>query len=143
MRVGKSIQFEFGEGIEVDFDEMTRGFYEELNGIRITKMGEGYAEAEVEVVQSLINSGRTLHGGVVAAVADTIAIYGCAHTYKVPSLATVNLNVSYFRPVKSGIVTAKGRMLSKGKNISIWKVDVVDEDSNSVAEAMVTCAIGK
>ncbi len=143
MRSGKSVKFEFGEGVVIDFDEMTRGFYEELNGIRITKMEEGYAEAEVEVVQSLMNSGGTLHGGVVAAVADTLAIYGCAHTYRVPSLATVNLNVSYFRPVKTGIVTAKGRMLSKGRHISIWKVEVVDEASNRVAEAMVTCAIGR
>lgn len=139
----KSIKFEFGEGVVVDFDELTRGFYESLNGIRLTRMEDGVVEAEVEVVPSLMNPNRTLHGGVVAAVADTIAIYGCAHVYKVSSLSTVNLNVSFLRPVKSGVVTAKGRMLSKGKNVSIWKVEVFDDASNTVAEATVTCAIAK
>lgn len=143
MRSEKSIKFKFGEGMVFDFDEVTKGFYEELNGIRLTKMEDGYVEAEVEVVQSLMNPNRTLHGGVMAGLADALAIYGCAYAYKVSSLSTVNLNVSYLRPVKSGVVTAKGRMLSKGKNVSLWKVEVFDESSNPVAEAIITCAIGK
>ena len=138
-----SVKFEFGEGAVVDFDELTKGFYEKLNGIRLTKMEDGYVEAEIEVVPSLMNPNRTMHGGVAATVADTIAIYGCAFSYKVSSLSTVNLNVSFLRTVKSGIVTAKGRMLSRGKNVSIWKVEVFDDASNLVAEATVTCAITK
>ena len=143
MSLKKSIKFEFGEGVVIDFDELTKGGYEELIGLRLTKMEEGYIEAEIEVVPSLMNAKGTLHGGVPAAMADTLAIYGCAYIYRASVLSTVNLAISYLRSVKSGVVIAKGRMLSKGRNVSIWRVEIYDDASNSVAEATVTCAIGK
>jgi len=89
-----------------------------------------------------MNPNRILHGRVVATVADTIATYGCAHVYKVSSFF-YNLNISFLRPIKSGIVTAKGRILLKGKNVTFLKVGVFDDASNGVTEATVTCAITK
>jgi len=143
MNSRNSIKFDFGDGTLFDFDQVTKGGYEELIGLRLTKMEEGYVEAEIEVTPSLMNGKGTLHGGVSAAMADTLAIYGCAYTYKAFSLSTVGLTVSYLRPVKSGMVTAKARILSKGKNVSLWKVELFDEAANGFAEATVTCAVSK
>ena len=143
MKPRNSIKFDFGDGTLFDFDQVTKGGYEELIGLRLTKMEEGYVEAEIEVTPAHMNAKGTLHGGVPAAMADTLAIYGCAYTYKVFSLSTVGLTISYLRPVKSGIVTAKVAILSKGKNVSLWKVELFDDAANRFAEATVTCAISQ
>jgi 1,4-dihydroxy-2-naphthoyl-CoA hydrolase len=142
MKPRNSIKFDFGDGTPFDFDAVTKGGYEELIGLRLTKMEKGYVEAEIEVTPSLMNAKATLHGGVPAAMADTLAIYGCAYTYKASSLSTVGLTVSYLGPVKAGIVTDRAGILSKGKHVSLWKVELFDAAANRVAEATVTCAVG-
>jgi uncharacterized protein (TIGR00369 family) len=143
MKPRNSITFDFGDGKLFDFDAMTKGGYEELIGLRLTRMEEGLVEAEIEAVPALMNAKGTLHGGVPAGIADTLAIYGAAFVYKAAALSTVNLNVVYLRSAKAGRVTARATMLSKGKSISLWKVELFDEAGNRIIEASVTCLVSR
>jgi uncharacterized protein (TIGR00369 family) len=143
MKTRNSIKFDFGDGTLFDFDAKTRGGYEELIGLRLTKMEEGLVEAELEVVPALMNAKGTLHGGVPAGIADTLAIYGAAYVYKAAALSTVNLNVVYLRSAKAGLLKARATMLSKGKSVSLWKVELFDEAGHRVIEASVTCSVSR
>jgi len=138
---GKSITIELTDGLTVDFDAVNRGTYAALNGIRLTAIGEGFVQGEIDIDSSLKNPNGYLHGGVSATLADTLAIFGCVYFYRVTTVSTINFNVSFLRPVKTGKITATGRILSKGRNVSLWKVEVLDDSSHLVAEATVTVAI--
>jgi uncharacterized protein (TIGR00369 family) len=143
MKPRNSVTFDFGNGSLFDFDAMTKGGYEELIGLRLTRMEEGLVEAEIEVVPALMNAKGTLHGGVPAGIADTLAVYGAAFVYKAAALSTVNLHVVYLRSAKAGRVSARATMLSRGKTISLWKVELFDETGNRIIEASVTCSVSK
>ena len=90
---------------------------------------------------SIMNPIKVLHGGVASTLADTVAIFGCAFTYKNPNLSTVSLDVLILEAVNTGIITAKCRIFSKEKNVSIWKVDMINEPTGLFAKATVTYEI--
>lgn len=56
-----------------------------------------------------------------------MAIFGCVYSYEVASVTTICLNVSYLKSVKSGKITATARMLSQGKTLSHWQVEMKDD----------------
>jgi uncharacterized protein (TIGR00369 family) len=139
----KSINFEMNDGRTIDFDAINRGTYAELNGIALTKIEAGIVEGEIEINPTHLNPNGFLHGGVTTTLADTLAIFGCVYLYQVTTVSTVTLNVSFLRAVRGGKITAKARSLSKGKNVSQWKVGLFDHSSLMFAEATVTIAISK
>ncbi len=141
MTSGKSITIELTDGLTVDFDAVNQGTYAALNGIKLTKIGAGFVQGEIDINPSLKNPNGYLHGGVSATLADTLAIFGCVYLYRVTTVSTISFNVSFLRPVKTGKITATGRILSQGRNVSLWKVEVLDDASLLVAEATVTVAI--
>jgi len=53
----------------------------------------------------------------------------------------VNLTVSYLRAAKSGKISAVARMLSQGKSISQWQVDMSDEEGRLLAVSSVSYSI--
>ncbi len=128
-------------GFTFSFPEVTAGSYIEYNGIRLTTIENGYARGEIDIRPELLNPNKVLHGGVLGTLADTVAIFGCVYAYEVPSVTTVNMTVSYLRPVNSGTVAAEATMLSEGKNISHWRVDITDGEGRQVAAAFVSYSI--
>lgn len=132
-----------GNGLAFNYSEVVKGSYIEYNGIRLIELQNGFVKGELDVKPELLNPNKILHGGVFGTLADTIAIFGCIYAYEVASITTVNLNVAYLKPVKSGTICAKARMLSKGKSISHWEVEILDENEELLATASVAYFIKK
>ncbi len=128
-------------GFTFDYAAVTGGTYIEYNGIRLLEIGKGHARGRLAIKPELLNPNKILHGGVLGTLADTVAIFGCIYVYEVASVSTVGLNLSYCKSVKSGSVTASARMLSRGKTISHWQVDITDDDDQLLAAAFVSYAI--
>ena len=131
------------DGRAIDFDAVNQGTYAGLNAITLTKIEAGYIEGEIDIHSSHLNPNGFLHGGVTTTLADTLAIFGCVYLYQTTAVSTVNLNVSFLRPVKAGTITAKGRNLSKGKHVSQWRVELFDSSVARFAEAIITVAVSK
>jgi uncharacterized protein (TIGR00369 family) len=128
-------------GFTFNYAAVTGGTYIEYNGIRLMEIEKGHVRGMLEIKPELLNPNRILHGGVLGTLADTVAIFGCIYVYEVASVTTVNLTMTYLKSVKSGAVTATARMLSQGKNISHWRVDMTDDDGRLLAVASVSYAI--
>ncbi len=129
-------------GLTFNWKDFTDGTYVALNGIYLTEIGKGHVSGELEITPQQLNPNRILHGGVIVTLADTVAIFGCGYLYQVYTLSTISLTVSYLKAVKSGKIIAKGRVLSKGKSISIWQVDIHDEEGNLCAVVNISFSIG-
>ncbi len=130
-----------GNGLTFKYADVTVGTYIEYNGIRLMELEKGHARGEIDIKPELLNPNRVLHGGVFGTLADTVAIFGCIFVYEVAAVTTVNLTVSYLRAAKSGKISAVARMLSQGKSISQWQVDMSDEEGRLLAVSSVSYSI--
>ncbi len=128
-------------GFTFNYAAVTGGTYIEYNGIRLMELDKGQVRGEIEIKPELLNPNKVLHGGVFGTLADTVAIFGCIYVYEVATVTTVNLTLSYLKPAKSGKITATARMLSQGKSISHWQVDMTDDDDQLLAVAFVSYSI--
>ena len=128
-------------GFSFSYGSVTGGTYIEYNGIRLTNLEKGHVMGRLEVRPELLNPNKTLHGGVYGTLADTVAIFGCVFFYEVASITTINISLSFLKPAKSGTIFAEARMMSQGKSISHWQVDMTDEEGQLLAAAFVSYAI--
>lgn len=125
-------------GLSIKWSDFTKGTYVEHNGIYITDISKGYIHGATVLKPELLNPLGVLHGGVMVTLADTVGIIGCGYLYEALNISTVNLSASFLKPLRTGAVTAKGSVLSKGKSVSVWGIDEFDDHGECVAKIQVT-----
>lgn len=125
------------------FNEILKGTYQELNGIKYTHVEKGKAIGSMEVKPHHLNPNGTIHGAALVALADSIAMAGLIYTYDLVPAATTNLSISFLKTVKAGEVRAEAKILSKGRTVSAWQVDCYDEDDNLLATMQANFALIK
>jgi uncharacterized protein (TIGR00369 family) len=77
-----------------------------------------------------------LHGGVLASIADSAcAVAAISRVYPANYATTINLQVSYLKPVLEGRFRAVGRCLKAGKNVLFSEAQVFDERETLVCSA--------
>lgn len=92
-------------------------FYKLLN-MKIEEVGDNYARLSIEIDERHIQFLRTVHGGVIASLADSAAawaIYGSKNVKGVP--VTVEMKINFLKPVKSGKLVAEARNLQRLYNL--------------------------
>ncbi len=137
----ESVSFE--NGLTFKWSDLVRGSFIERNAIYLTDIGKGHVQGGIEFRKDLLNPTGIIHGGVIVTLADTIAIVGCGYLYEAVNISTVNMYVSFVKPVTTGRVIAKGRVISRGKLLSLWQVDAFNESEELIAVVQITFAIKK
>ncbi len=111
-----------------------------LIGFSLIDIKPGLAVFELEAGERHANPMGTLHGGILCDIAD--AAMGCAYGSTLEdgeSFTTLELKINFLKPVWTGTLTATGRLVKRGKTISLAECDVVDADEVLVARASSTC----
>jgi len=107
-------------------------------GFEITEAGQGRAVVQMRVHDRHRNIHSTVHGGVLASLADSA---GGMATHMAAArgsrVATIELKINFLEPVEGGIVTAEARVVRIGKHTSVVDCDV-RENSRLVAKALAT-----
>ncbi|QGP90914.1 Thioesterase superfamily protein [Neomoorella glycerini] len=92
--------------------------FAELMGIEVAGVGPGRSLVRLKVLPRHLNSWRTLHGGVYAALADRAM--GIAVRSIGRQAVTLNLQVGYLRPVEAGqVVECRGMVIHNGERIVV------------------------
>jgi uncharacterized protein (TIGR00369 family) len=111
-----------------------------LLGFRITAIDVGYAQVELDADAAIHgNQQGTVHGGTLCELAD--ATIGTAHSTAIAageSFASIDLRISFFRPVWHSVLTATARQVQHGKTLTHYACEIVREDGKMVAHAMST-----
>ena len=110
-----------------------------LMGFEVVKLSSGGAVLEVNTGDRHRQIHNVMHGGVIAALADTAAAIS-AYTV-VPrgtEVVTIELKINYLLPVSGGKLTAEGRVLRAGRNFVVVECDVTREDRALAAKALMT-----
>ncbi|MEP7065246.1 MAG: PaaI family thioesterase [Gemmatimonadota bacterium] len=84
----------------------------------------------------------TLHGGVLATIADSAMGFAFATTLAADeSFATLEMKVSFLRPVWKATLTASATVVQRGKTTGLVDCRVTDERDRLIAHATSTCLV--
>lgn len=111
--------------------------FAQLLGLRLVRVARGEATVRLTADDGLQQNNGTLHGGALASLLDTAAAFAVM-TLLAPQerTATVDLTICYLRPVRSGPVTARARVLKEGRRVVTATVEAVDGEGREVATAL-------
>lgn len=110
-------------------------------GFRLVAVAPGMARFECSIGPHLLNPFGTVHGGVALSLIDSAA--GCAvHSSLPPRMGytSIETKVNYTRPLRhdSGLVTAIGLVLSRGKKVATAEAKLRTGDGELVAHGTST-----
>lgn len=101
-------------------------------GIELIKVEPGYSEASLQISDIHLNGLDVVQGGAIFTLAD----FAFAAATNSAGIATVGINssITYFKPPKGKVITAKAHEFSSEKKISGCDVNVLDEDGTLIAK---------
>lgn len=111
-------------------------------GIQCVQEGEGHSVLRMSIRPVHLNSIGTVHGGVIAGLADTAC--GIAYLSVAPKgsgYMTANLNVNYIGIPKGDYLEAHAKVVSSRKRVAFVAVDIVDERNDKIATGTVLFSV--
>jgi 1,4-dihydroxy-2-naphthoyl-CoA hydrolase len=112
-------------------------------GFEIIEVKEDSARAQVPVTNRTLQPYGLVHGGVYAALAESLASMATAAAVWEDGNIAVGLSnaTSFVRPATSGTVHALATRRHRGRTTWIWDVDMTDDDGRLCATTRVTMAV--
>lgn len=111
-----------------------------LLGFRIAGIDKAYACLEMDADADIHgNQQGTVHGGLLSELAD--ATIGTAHSTTIgagETFTSIDLRISFFRPVWKSVLTATARPIQHGRTITHYQCEIVRDDGKLVAFAAGT-----
>lgn len=105
------------------------------NGIEITKIEEGRAQGVLTVRPSSLNPMGMVHGGLLAALADTVAGVAAATSGQVG--VTLDCRMDYLRPAAgSEKIFCAAVPQRRGNHIAVYRAELTDDSG-----ALVACGV--
>lgn len=108
-------------------------------GIELVSLDEGSGVLRLALRDHHLNPGGIAHGGIIASMVD--AAIGLALRTRLGMTAThvtVQLNISYIKAVRAGVITAEGTALKSGKRVGYGEATLRDEQGQILARANAT-----
>ena len=113
--------------------------FNQLLGIRVARLHADGVTIQCILREELRNSAGVLHGGVTATMADAAVGIALSRHFRGSRLATtVELKISYLRPISHGRIAARAHLLKIGGRLCVGRVDLFDDGRKLAASALVT-----
>jgi 1,4-dihydroxy-2-naphthoyl-CoA hydrolase len=117
--------------------------FAELIGMRDFDYEDGVMRATVPVRPELLQTFGLVHGGVYAAIAETLASVGTFAGVHDQGMQVMGLSnsTSFLRPITSGTIHAVARARHRGRTTWLWDVDISDDEDRLCATTRATIAV--
>ena len=113
--------------------------YARLLGIELEEVGAGTAILAIQVRKQLTQNHGVVHGGAIASLIDTATAFAIISLLDPKErVTTVDLTISYLRPVTGGRLRAATKVVRAGRRLFVVSADVVDEQRTLIATALST-----
>ena len=111
-------------------------------GVRITEIGDRHAVMEVQIDERHLNYMGGAHGGLLAALVDTVCFFPRPLVPSGTKLTTIALDVSYVRAACFGDrLTARSELLHFGRRTASVSVKIVDQEQRLIAHGKGTLLV--
>jgi len=108
-------------------------------GFEVEAVEKGRAIFQLDVLPHHKQLHGVVHGGILAALADTTAAIAAYTTVpKGTEIATVELKINYLEPVPGGRIKADARVLRTGRNFVVTECEILNENGSLAAKALLT-----
>jgi 1,4-dihydroxy-2-naphthoyl-CoA hydrolase len=112
-------------------------------GFETLEVGPERARSRTRITDSVKQPYGLVHGGVYAAMAESLASQATAFAVWEDGNIAVGLSnhTSFMRPALSGYVHADARRVHRGSTTWVWEVELTDDDGRLCALSRVTMAV--
>ncbi len=114
----------------------------QLVGFQVAPGEYGEAVVRLECQSHHHNPMGRVHGGLLAALAD--AAMGIAFGRTLldgEDFSTIDLQISFIRPIRTGWVTAQAKVIERGLRIGFVQCELINAKGKRVATASCTCTL--
>jgi uncharacterized protein (TIGR00369 family) len=88
--------------------------------------------------EQITNGSGTVHGGILATLADTAVAFALATNFDGKmGFATSDLTIHFLRRAR-GDVWARARIVKKGRRVNVGEVEIVDAEGREVARTLTS-----
>jgi uncharacterized protein (TIGR00369 family) len=112
-------------------------------GFELVTLEKETAYGRVAIDERHLQPMDVVHGGVYAALAETLASHATAQAVADDGMVALGMSndTSFFRPVSNGVVHAEARRLHGGRTTWVWDVRLTDGEGRLCAASRVTVAV--
>ena len=112
-------------------------------GLVIDEAGDERAAAHVVLQDHHKQPMGLVHGGLLASVAEGVAVAATSRVVAADGLAARGLSsqTSFLRPLFGGTLRADARRRHRGRTTWLWEVDLTDDDGRLCAVVRITVAV--
>jgi uncharacterized protein (TIGR00369 family) len=117
--------------------------FDRLYGLEITEARDGLLRGQVSVRDELKQPAGLVHGGVYAAIAESLASTGTAVAVMAEGKVAMGISnlTSFMRPITTGTVYAEAKARHRGRTTWVWEVEISDDAGELCVLARVTVAV--
>lgn len=107
--------------------------------LELDEVGSGTATLGLKVRKELKQNHGVVHGGAIASLIDTATAFAILSLLEPnEKVTTVDLTISYLRPITGGRITAIARVLRAGRRLLVVSAEVFDKDGKLTTTALST-----
>jgi len=112
-------------------------------GIKVRRVGNGYAELLLAFKEELAQVSSNMHGGALASLLDAAGAIALSSSIGNKMVATVEMKINYLKPVtpEQTEVTAHARAVYSGKSFGVSTIEVKNDEGTLVATGLATYVI--
>jgi uncharacterized protein (TIGR00369 family) len=108
-------------------------------GIQLESIEPGRATMSLQIREELKQNAGIVHGGVVASLIDSATAFAILLLLKDDErTTTVDLTISYLRPLIDGKISATAKVVRAGGRIVVLSAELHDDQGNLSATALST-----
>lgn len=96
------------------------------------KIGDGTAEVSIDVRPDLLHAARALHGSVYFKVLDDATYFATNSRVSGIFVLTADFDTHLLRPVASGTITARGRLVYASEKRFLADAEITDQEGNVI-----------
>jgi 1,4-dihydroxy-2-naphthoyl-CoA hydrolase len=117
--------------------------FDHLYGLEVTEVGEALMRGTVSVRDQLKQPAGLVHGGVYAAIGESLATTGTALAVSADGNTAAGLSnqTSFLRPITEGTINAQARARHRGRTTWVWEVELTDDAGRLCVLSRVTVAV--
>jgi uncharacterized protein (TIGR00369 family) len=117
--------------------------FDGLYGLEVTELSDAIARGRVVVRDDLRQQAGLVHGGVYAAMAESLASLATALAVMPAGKLALGLSnqTSFLRPIVDGTIHAEARRRHRGRSTWLWDIEITDDRGKLCVLTRMTVAI--
>jgi uncharacterized protein (TIGR00369 family) len=117
--------------------------FDRLYGLELVEAADGVMRGRVRVRDELKQPYGLVHGGVYAAIAESLASVGTGLAVAADGRIAMGLSnqTSFLRPITEGTIEAVATAKHRGRTTWVWEVEMTDQHGRLCVLTRMTIAV--